>query len=187
MKGIWLDPIPATLRQMAVESLEAGDWLGFLCTASSEDGLTLVALNLEPLSTRGIYEPALLHALTATRTNHHHWPMSALRSLLVKADRDRLRSAGARLPGPGPFTLYRGVAGRGTQRRVRGLSWTASFDRARYFATRFDSLPEPAVFRAVIDARDVLAYIIDLEEEEFLVWLRHDVNVERVWPEEEAT
>jgi len=40
-----------------------------------------------------------------------------------QADRARLRALGDALPGPGPFTLFRGVAGRGAKRRVRGLSW----------------------------------------------------------------
>jgi hypothetical protein len=146
-----------------------------------------VYFNREALRERGLYEPALLYAFMTPKINNCGWPVSRLRELLGNADRDRLRQAGADLPGAGPFTLFRGVAGRGTQRRVRGLSWTLSFEKARWFATRYDWLPQPAVYHVVIDAEDVLAYVTDRNEEEFLVWLTPDDKVIRVWTKEHGT
>ncbi len=99
--------------------------------------------------------------------------------MLDLADRKKLRNAGDALPGNGPFTLYRGVAGVGRARHVRGLSWTASLPDAKWFATRyalgfqspFACLENPAVYRVVVPADDVLAYLTDREEQEFIVLL----------------
>lgn len=65
------------------------------------------------------------------------------------------------------------------ERRVRGLSWTASVDRAREFAERFDG-PDPEVYEAMIEARHVLAYINWEKEEKFIVLLPPEVYLRRV-------
>lgn len=106
--------------------------------------------------------------------------MSELQELFGSANREALRAAGDPLPGPGPFTVYRGVSGEEhEERRVRGLSWTTSIDRAREFAKRFDG-PDPAVYEAVIEARHVLAYIDWNDEEEFIVLLPPEVCLRQV-------
>jgi hypothetical protein len=85
------------------------------------------------------------------------------------ADRARLRAAGDPLPEP-PFTLYRGVAGRGPARRVRGFSWTASRERGPWFADRFTSLlHDPAVYTITVGEESILAYVNERQEEEFIV------------------
>ena len=167
---MWLDPIPPALRANAAAALDHGDAIGFLTCGRNAHGLELVHFNISELKANGIYEEALIYAFTAPCVNNHRWPLSALRHLFEAADRVRLRSAGDPLPGRGPFTLYRGVAGRGTTRRVRGLSWTADLHRARWFAQRFCK-PDPAVFRVVVAEADVLAYCNDRNEREFLVML----------------
>jgi len=87
-----------------------------------------------------------------------------------QADRARLRALGDALPGPGPFTLFRGVAGRGAKRRVRGLSWTDDVTRARWFAQRHASrLGLPAVYRTVASHEDVFAFLNAREEREFVI------------------
>lgn len=171
--SLWLDPIPDSLQQDAVRSLDAGDWLGFLVAAANTESIELVWKNLEQLKARGVYESALLHALTITRTNNARWSMQELTILLAAADRDRLRAAGQPLPVRGPFTLFRGVAGRGAARRVRGLSWSGSEEKARWFAERGGrwGLDDPAVFRVTVEERDVFAYVDDRQEQEFLVLL----------------
>src|SRR6266511_1909234 len=124
-----LSLIAPALRGMAAEAIAAGDVTGFLCRADNMRGLDLVTDNLRVLKSRGIYEEALLHAFSMPRTNNASFPLDYLRALFLHlADRDRLRAAGDPLPGPGPFTLYRGVSGRGAARRIRGLSWTADLD-----------------------------------------------------------
>src|SRR5712691_9966584 len=113
----WMEPIPISLHHLAVEALRDKDALGFPCRASNDYGLDLVYHNQGILLGLGIYEDALLHAFTDVRTNTAHFPVWRLRFLFWRADRHRLRKAGDPFPGPGPYTLYRGVAGVGAARR----------------------------------------------------------------------
>ena len=170
---------PPTLRDKAYKDLEARDILGFLSTADNTQSLYIVVDNLVALRVRGLFEQALLHAWTATRTNNRNWSTARIRHLFTIANRAKLHTAGDPLPGPGPFTLYRGVAGRGAARRIKGISWTACFERAKWFAERY-SLPDPAVFTVQAKVRDVLAYMNDRNEEEFLVLLPRHVKPRRV-------
>ena len=171
MLTMWLNPIPPRFRTDAVAALDAGSVSGFLAKVDNECALSLVARNIAALRARGLYEHALFEAWASTRTNHRNWSLGALRNLFSIADRNRLRAAGDPLPGGGPFTIYRGVAGRGPARRVRGLSWTGSLERARWFAGRFAHLTDPAVFRLRVSDCDILAYCRDRNEEEFIVLL----------------
>jgi hypothetical protein len=189
--NLWLDPIPSALQEQAVEALEAGDALGFLCLASNEYSLDLVFGNLTALRERGIYEQALAHAFIATRTNNRRWSTASLQCLFSFSDRSRLLAAGDPLPGNGPFTVYRGVAGRGSGRRVRGFSWTASHEKARWFAARsaWFGLPDPGVFRVTVEQRDVLFYSNQRNEQEYIILLPEKakpVLVERVVVEQDA-
>lgn len=171
--GWWLDPIPPGLRGQAVQAAESGNSGGFLCKASNDYGLDLVFFNTHHLKRLGLYERALLGAFGLTRVNNFGFGLANVRRMFERADRERLIEAGDALPGSGPFTLYRGVGGNGRARHVRGLSWTASLDDAKWFAHRAEwmHLPNPAVYSAVVNAPDVLAYINDREEQEFIVLL----------------
>jgi len=103
--------------------------------------------------------------------------------LLEHADRDGLRAAGAPLPGPGPFTLYRGVHDPGPARKIRGLHWTSSPSTAARFATRFaewGDAHDPAVFVVRVAASAVLAYVTDRGEDDYLVVLLPDVRPRRL-------
>lgn len=170
---------------MAAQAVEAGDVDHLLSSVAggNTNWLAFVAHNVRALKPRGLYEAALLDAMIMTRTNNHHL-FHAVPWLLAMADSDRLRAAGDALPGPGPFTVYRGVAGRTSARRVRGASWTGSLEVARWFAQRGSAwgLHDPAVYRATVDAADVLAYVHDRgrKEAEFLVRLPASVKLRRV-------
>jgi len=174
----WLEPIPIKLREQALRNLEDGNVVGFLCSASNDHGLDLVYYNKGSLLERGLYEKALLDAYSMTRVNNHQ-QYRELAILFALAQRDRLVAAGDPLPGLGPFTLYRGVAGHGRARRVQGYSWTASKEVAKWFALR-PYLPDPAVFMTIADASDVLAYLNERNEQEYL--LKPPLKVARVWP-----
>src|SRR5262249_54120334 len=134
--SLWLDPIPDVFRAQAVDALEASDIVGFLCKASNAHSLDLVRFNARRLLDLGLYERALLQALTAPRINNSRCPVDGLGYLVRLADPGKLRAAGDPLPGRAPFTAYRGVAGRTSARRVKGLSWTFSPLCAAWFARR---------------------------------------------------
>ena len=169
---LWLAPIPVGLHDMAIEAFNAGDAEGFLCRAGNEHSLALVERNATAMVERGIYERALLHAFIMTRANNVGWPLNVLDALFQRGDRAKLLASGDPLPGPGPFVIYRGVAGVGGRRRVRGYSWTGSADQAWWFAARL-GLPDPAVFSLTVEAPHVLAYMhkSGREEDEFIVAL----------------
>lgn len=164
-------------RQAFIE----GNALGFLCSSADNTwSMIMVARNSHLLRRRGIYEEALLYAITATRTNNRHIPLRVFRDLFWWADKDKLLAAGDPLPGPGPFTLYRGVAGKARHRRVRGVSWTGTLDTAAWFADRL-RLPNPEVYKCVMDAKHVLAYIGSYRnEDEYIVMLPRELKPKRV-------
>jgi hypothetical protein len=145
---------------LAVEAFEQGDALGFLSEArrGNADWLYIVAYNASALRERGLYEAALLHAWTGTTTNHAQWPASYIKLLFEIADKAKLRALGYPPPGPGPFTVYRGIAGTGAFRKPHGISWTSDFATACWFAQRME-LPNPAVFRLQLRQADVLTYL----------------------------
>jgi len=186
--GLNLEVISPGLRARATQAFEARDVLGFLCYADNHNALALVFDNSYSLRERGMYEKALLEAYSGTRTNHHHWSPDTLRFMFDRADRARLRAAGDPFPHKGPFTLYRGVAGVGRARRLRGLSWTASLERAWWFARRFPKIANPKVFRVSVAVEDVLAYINDhyRKEGEFLVLLPKTTKPVKVSAPKEA-
>lgn len=178
----WLTPIPGVLHGKAVAALEAKDAVGFLCLADNRAGIALVYNNFGLLERLGIYEEALLNAFIGTRTNNHHYPLSELRFLFECADRSRLRALGVQVPPDWLFKLYRGVAGRGRARRIRGLSWTLTYECALWFAERFQ-LPDPCVVTAVVPAHDVLVYVPNArQEDEAIVLLSPDTRVKRIHP-----
>jgi hypothetical protein len=167
---LWLERISEKLRSQAVAAFEKGDLDGFLAMTDNDFWLALVFHNHEALAERRLYERALVHAFIGTRTNNYAWPRDVLDWMFAIADRERLRAAGDALPGQGPFTVYRGVSGIGAARRVRGISWTASEERAWWFARRF-FYENPAVYRTAINDADILAYSNARDEREFLVRL----------------
>jgi hypothetical protein len=164
-----LDLIPVQLHGLAIEALYERDACGFLVTADNTLSLEILYQNADLLLSLGIYEDALVHALTATRSNNFSTPPKGLRWLIRLADRRRLRDLYP-IPSPGPHLLYRGVSGRGRARRIRGLSWSRDLDTACWFAcgSRY-SFENPAVFCGDFNTRHVLAYDNDRGEEEFIV------------------
>jgi hypothetical protein len=96
--------------------------VGFVRLVPDSERIDLVSKNADLLHALGIYEPALIEALTAPEGSLIHFPESRLRQLIRVADRVKIRAL-APLPGHGPFVLYRGVAGdEAWMRRERGIS-----------------------------------------------------------------
>jgi len=164
-----LSCVPPEYHTEALRALDDGDALALFRYANNSNlAPGILFHNIRPLKARGCYERALLHALTMPSFNLHHVPEVVLRCLVTVADRAALRACGDPLRSTGPFTVYRGVAGRGRARRVPGLSWTFSRPTAAWFARRL-ALPDPAVFRLVATEAQVLAYVTNRQEEELLV------------------
>jgi hypothetical protein len=132
----------------------------------------------------GLYEKALIDAYIGTRTNFSRWSFALINYLFELADREKLLECGDPLPGDGPFTIYRGISGRGAARRIRGISWTGSLDRAIWFAKRFD-FEKPVVFRATVEKSLVYVYSNERQEAEFLCKIPINLKLARVWPENE--
>jgi len=169
------------IKELGRQAFVEGDADGFLWSAPNKNAMQMVEGNVLPLLRRGIYEKALVRAITDTRTNNRHLPLTVFRDLFRWADRAKLLAAGDPLPGSGPFTLYRGVAGKTERaRRVRGISWTGTLAKAAWFADRGWGLANPEVYRCVIEAKHVLAYVNDREEDEYIVLLPRSATVERI-------
>lgn len=178
---LWLNPIPNALRDQALDCWRAGDWCGFLSKASHDDTLALVMHNIVAFRDAGYYEAALVDAYAGGRTTQADFSNDVLRSLFSLADRARLMEAGNPLPGPGPFTLYRGVAGPLKLRRVRGFSWSSSVMAAAWFAMFFGRIVgSPALYRVTVSSSDVLFYTNDRAEEEFVILLSKKARPVRI-------
>jgi hypothetical protein len=155
------------LLEQAKANFAEGNGIGFVGCAPSQSALALVFDNVFQLKDRGIYEESLLSAFSGARHNHREWAEEIIDWLFDKADRAKLKAAGDALPGTGPFRIYRGVAGMGQHRRLRGYSWTSSLEVACWFATRFN-LRSPAVLMAIVEEKDLLAYTDGSSEQEFI-------------------
>ncbi|MFP4194292.1 MAG: hypothetical protein ACLFRO_05055 [Desulfobacterales bacterium] len=154
---------------------------GCLMCLDNQDGLAFVMDNIKPLLENGYYEEALLIALTGPRVNLSNYPFDLIRTLLGGADKNKMRAQGDKMPHEGPFTLYRGVSGVGKARRKRGVSWTASFEKAQWFAKRL-SLDKPMVYQAEVPIEFVYAYTNERNEQEFICLLPEDHKLKKVWP-----
>jgi hypothetical protein len=165
---------------LALSAWGRRDLDGVFSCMQGDTKLCFVCDNILPLKLNGLYEESLLHAYTRCRTNFASWPTSVLRWMFGLANRRQLAGAGDMWPGPGPYTVYRGVAGRGRKRRVRGFSWTTSFEKARWFATRY-GLEKPMVYEAQVDEKNVLAYYNRRGEQEFLCDIPRGLKLRRRW------
>ena len=159
---------PAESRDLARKALVERDALGFLRLVDNRYGLRIAYTNQGILNQLGILEDAFYNAMIDTRTNNHT-EYALIDGLVKRLDRDRLRAAGDPLPGSAPWTIYRGVAGHGKARRVRGYFWTGDQEGAAWFANRYDDGPDPAVFRTTVHEPEILFYSNERQEEEFCV------------------
>jgi hypothetical protein len=164
---------------LALSAWRRRDLEGVFAEMQGDTKLPFVFDNILPLKLHEFYEEALLHAYTRCRTNFASWPTSVLRWMFGLANRRRLVTAGDMWPGPGPYKVYRGVSGRGRKRRVRGFSWTLSFDKARWFATRY-GLEKPMIYEAEINEQHVLAYYNKRGEQEFLCDIPRGLKLRRL-------
>ncbi|SRR6266496_1225671 len=153
--------------------------------ASTDEVLDIVLDNWRVLKKAGLLEEAFIEAWSTQKWGTMNWTRPFTRAVFAHLDRAALLKAGDPLPPGDSFTVYRGVAGTGARRCVRGYSWTGDESIAKDFAAvraqRF-GLPNPAVYRAIIARKDVLAYIdaSGRNEKEFLATPRELSKLLRV-------
>jgi hypothetical protein len=171
--------VPEMFRKDAKKAFAEGEVIGVLCTMDNMTGPFFVAENITPLKEAGLLENAVLSAWVMMRVNSRH--TGGLFDLMFACcDREKLRACGDPLPKPGPFTLYRGCAGNGRARKVRGYSWTADCEKAKWFANRL-ILPDPAVYQIEAPDNWILAYVNNRKEREFLVQVPKEAKIKRIW------
>ncbi len=142
--------------------------------AGSSEVLDVVVDNYRVLRDAGLLEEAFLTAWSYQKWGVPNWDDDFCEFWFAHLDRAALLKAGDPLPPGDSFVVYRGVAGDGVARRVRGYSWTGDEGIARRFARlRVENfgLGNPSVYSAVIKREDVLAYIdpSGKNEKEFLL------------------
>ena len=175
-KKIWtsadldLHSIEPVCQRQAIEAFDDQDGGAFACTGYSWGAtLAVVVHNFRVLKQRGMLEAALIEGYTGCKRDHRRWSLSVIQFLFDQCDRDKLRAIGAPLPGPGPFTVYRGVYRNGRQRQIRGFSWTGTLDVACWFARSIMcNNPTPAVYRATVTADEVYCHCTERSEDEFV-------------------
>jgi hypothetical protein len=154
--------------------------------ADSGQVLDLVLENWPLLQEAGLLEEAFVEAWGTQKWGCPNWTIAFCQGVFAMMDRAALLKAGDPLPPGDSFIVYRGVAGIGSKRRVRGYSWSADEGIAKGFAElradRF-GLPDPAVYSAVIQKEDVLTFIdgSNRSESEFLLLPHKLSNLRRVW------
>jgi len=171
------------LKTKETQQAEEYFW-SILIKMPSKQWMAFVVNNIGELIEKGVYETFLLQAYSGCTLNFHNWEDQELRELFEIADRNKLLEAGDPLPGPGPFTIYRGVAGVGSYRKERSISWTGNFETAVWFARRFEILfKEPTVYETVVQREHIITFDNSREESEFLCLLPDDQELKKVWPE----
>jgi hypothetical protein len=69
---------------------------------------------------------------------------------------------------PDKVVVYRGVA---VGRNPKGLSWTASYKKAKWFANRFNREDKSGyIQKAIADKKDILAYFNTRDEDELVIY-----------------
>jgi len=161
-----LSSIEPICRPAAEIAFENGNAKGFVQAGYSWGScLTVVRDNVEALLDRGIFESVLVAGYTGGKTNHSHIKTEDIESMFfTHADPAKLRLAGEALPGPGPFQVFRGVSG---ESRISGFSWTSDIAVSCSFA--HSTWGEAAVYKAEISTNEILCYIMERDEFEFIV------------------
>lgn len=172
--------ITPALHSLAQERWENGDAVGLFSLADHKNRGNLLIANVKQLILHGMYEEALFSTyIHGPRFSPQQW-----RTLFEKADRNKLVSLGEPLPTE-PITVYRGISDTKHRRWRRGLSWTLDPNVAEWFATRFGSRGNPAVFSLAVDPRSILTITDERGEQEVFVaiWECARTKLEKTMPE----
>lgn len=157
-----------------------------MMSMSNTLALDFVWWNSGVLKKHGKLAPALLEAWTGTRVNFSQYNVFDLQLLFMEAGREEMLRVCNKLPHNGPFELYRGVNGNTIRRKVKGLSWTDDFEKAKWFAKRYKDIltGKPAVFKITAPIEWVWGYYTDRNESEFILLLPPDAKPKCIWKAE---
>ena len=174
-----LPDLTADNHRIAVrKAIEAGDIMLALMQCGYKYMVPFILDNWELLKNKGMYEKALASALTMPSKYHHHISLEKLQFLLTIANRATLEAEGDPIPEGESFTLFRGVTGKGAERRLVGISWTSDSDRFEWFTKSSADLENPAVFKAVMPRDAIYFYNNRNKEHEFVCIIPQGVNIE---------
>ena len=187
---VYLDTIHPLLLNKMIDALKEKNVLEILGCMEHDERIFFTADNMKMLKNLRIYEKALLNSCQNMETgvppirkknSNSHF----LKALFFSADREELIKKGDPLPiEQETYTLYRGVAGNGSARRKRDLSWTSSFDVAKWQAKQLES-SKPMVYMAQVPRENIFFYIN--AKEEFICDITDDIKLVEVWRDEEST
>ena len=156
-RALDLTLFPEIAEERAIDAIRNMDAIKFLALAPPEHRLTILYQNQDIIGRCNIMEDAFARAAFYYRVGNSQ-DHAILGSLIPRLNRVRLKKLSSSLPGVGPWTIYRGVAGKGRARRERGYSWTLDHERAQYFAGRSADLDSPSILRAVVQEKHILFY-----------------------------
>jgi len=181
-----LSAIPYGLKEQAISALAERDVKTLLGYIDSTELMPFVFDNHLPLLVHDMYEEALISAYVGTKVNLHSWEMETLRFIFKLADRARLLNYGDKIPTDLPMVVYRGVSGEGEACRPRGLSWTSSFEKAKWFALfpeqRYGKVfANCGVFKTTICIDNLYFFINERTEEEYVCDIQEEHAIELCW------
>lgn len=179
--------VRSVMLDLLTERVHAGDWMGVLVLAESENRISLC-----------------MDLFTAQLVPEAEWPEVLARAISGGDDpcreRDRLCTVLARLHGEGRrvfdseaarltfadmperVTIHRGTVDDETAEQEYGVCWTLDRDRAHWFATKHgrfrNTRSPPVLLTTAVDREDICGLLVDRNEKEVLVhpdrlWIVH--------------
>ena len=162
--------------ELAVEAFRSRDGERFAVAGYSRHVmLRTVIENWKALRERGMLPAALVQAIIGCKVNNRRWNPNDIAGYLVCC-KEQCGMEGIRACGEDPgyahpetgITLYRGVAGVGRSRKVKGVSWTDDLGVASWYARRLH-MPDPAVFATEVCIGEVFCFTDKRCEREYLI------------------
>jgi hypothetical protein len=164
----WKKIIHSSLHSRAQDALDNCDFLAFICYASNEFSLPLLASVSNQALACGKLELAFVNAFIATRTNNRQHS-ETIKYLLQLLDPLELKKQGDKIPPQKEFRLYRGSSRINSFAKIKGYSWTRNLELAHWYAMRYPELGCPFIFTTTVSEDSILFYTNERGEDEFVL------------------
>lgn len=175
------NPCCKPIIDQAIDAWNRKDVTGVFVCMENHQYFEFLSYNLWSIINMGLLEEFVVAAYIAPQYNLTNVPFSFLQFVFNCCDKEKTRNLGEKFPFQDSYVVYRGVSGVGRKRRLRGFSWTASFEKAKWFAERF-GLEKPMVYKTEIHFDDIYYYSNGRHEQEYVCDISRDVRLKRVWP-----